>query len=221
MEKIVAAILLCLLFVSGVVLAAQVQGSFDNLLSFGQFIPKITRLSQDLLHNKIIVSPSPEPLYDSGQTTPGVPSTTFKPPRPSPSIVKRALPTARPLPTSAPIACNRFTVTHLDGSTSRLCYSRENINRLQQLEYERSSAQAFYAFDMRSATRYQEEYERSGASIYLDAKARSEQSAQENLAKRDAAVAGMQEIEKQGCGSSNLKCPTCDVLCTTWESTII
>jgi hypothetical protein len=51
---------------------------------------------------------------------------------------------------------------------------------------------------MRSSTRYQEEYDRTGASVYLDAKNRSEQSAQNNLNKRNAAVAAMQEIEKQG-----------------------
>jgi uncharacterized caspase-like protein len=79
-----------------------------------------------------------------------------------------------------------------------LCYSNENRAKLQQLEYDRSSAQAFYEFDMRSSTRYQEEYDRTGASIYLDAKARSEQSAQNNLDKRNAAVSAMQEIEKQG-----------------------
>ncbi len=198
MEKIVAAILLSLLIVSGIVLAAQVQGSLDSLPSFSQFVPKLTRLPLDLFPQEIIVSPSPEPLLDSMQTTPNKPSATTKPLRASPSIAKRVFPTTRPFPTSPPIACARFTVTHLDGSTSRLCYSRENTNRLQQLEYERSSAQAFYEFDMRSATRYQEEYDRSGSSIYLDAKARSEQSAKENLIKRDAAVAAMQEIEKLG-----------------------
>jgi hypothetical protein len=196
-EKMVIGALLLLLIGSGAVVISKATQSF-SLPSFSShwvndFATNIlsslsTKSSQS--NKTLALLPSPTVAAFLATPTAAIPSLL---PTRKPTIPPRPLATQPASP-----MCNRFTVTHLDGSTSRLCYSNQNRAKLQQLEYDRSSAQAFYEFDMRSSTRYQEEYDRTGASVYLDAKNRSEQSAQNNLNKRNAAVAAMQEIEKQG-----------------------
>jgi len=94
--------------------------------------------------------------------------------------------------------CYRYTVTHLDGSTSNLCYSRSDYNQLVNLGYALSSAKTFYQFHQEGAQKYQELYEQTGAKIYLDAKASSERDAQREKDKIGSIILQMQEIEKRG-----------------------
>lgn len=196
-EKVVIGALLLLLIGSGAFIASNATKSLSStsfsdlwLKDFAQNILSSLSTKSSQSDESFALLPSPRPT-----SFPATPTKTL----PTPLPTKKPTLPPRPINTQpASPMCNRFTVTHLDGSTSRLCYSSELRSKLQQLEYERSSAQSFYEFDMRSSARYQEEYDRTGSSIYLDAKTRSEQSAQNNLDKRNAAVAAMQEIEKQG-----------------------
>ena len=99
---------------------------------------------------------------------------------------------------SQPKECYKYKVTHLDGSTSYLCYSKSDYDLLVDVSYKYSSAKTFYEFHLDGAQDYQDQYDRTGSSIYLDAKASSEQSASREKEKMNAAVAQMQEIEKRG-----------------------
>jgi hypothetical protein len=200
LEKVMVVVLLALMLGSGVAIASQVSHSFESPSSSRQ------RLQNALAIGKVFVtslstktSPSNQAFSLPPSPSPLVQLIVSKNPLPSPHPTKKPANPPRLTNTqSTSAACVHFTVTHLDGSTSSLCYTSENRAKLRRLEYERSSAQAFYEFDMRSSERYQQEYERTGSSIYLDAKERSEQSAREHASKRDAAVAAMQEIEKKG-----------------------
>jgi hypothetical protein len=200
LEKVMIVVLLALMLGSGVAIASQAFDSFKSPSSSRQWLQKALDIGKVFVTSlSTKTSPSDQAFSLPPSPSPLIQAIVSKNPLPSPQPTKK--PTNPPRPTNAQstsAACARFTVTHLDGSTSSLCYTSENRAKLQRLEYERSSAQAFYEFDMRSSDRYQQEYERSGSSIYLDAKQRSEQSAREHASKRDAAVAAMQEIEKQG-----------------------
>lgn len=94
--------------------------------------------------------------------------------------------------------CYRYKVTHLDNSTSYLCYSAGDHDTLVDLGYDLSSAKSFYKFHMDTAERYQDEYERSGSSIYLDAKASAETSAKREQEKINQITLQMQNIEVRG-----------------------
>lgn len=97
-----------------------------------------------------------------------------------------------------PRSCYLYTVTHLDGSTSRLCYSKSDYNQLVNLGYSLSSAKTFYQFQIDGAQRYQDEYDRTKSSVYLDAKASSEQQAQREKDKIGQITGQMQDIERRG-----------------------
>lgn len=94
--------------------------------------------------------------------------------------------------------CYRYTVVHLDGSSSNLCYSKSDYNQLVNLGYNLSSAKTFYDFHKEGAQKYQEEYNATGSKIYLDAKASSERDAQRQQDKIGQITLQMQEIEKRG-----------------------
>lgn len=94
--------------------------------------------------------------------------------------------------------CYRYVVTHLDESTSNLCYTKADYNALVGLGSQLRSAQTFYQFHLDGVTRYQQEYEKTGSSVYLDAKASSQASADSEEQKIDSLVGQMQEIEKRG-----------------------
>jgi hypothetical protein len=122
---------------------------------------------------------------------------------PSPSgPIKSPFPTVSTVKTRTPSvvvkSCYRYKVTHLDGSTSNLCYSKENYNQLVNLGYDYSSAKTFYQFHLDGASDYQAEYDRTKSSIYLDAKASQEAQAAKEKAKMDAIIGQMQVIEKSG-----------------------
>ncbi|NOY14708.1 MAG: hypothetical protein GXP43_00635, partial [bacterium] len=53
--------------------------------------------------------------------------------------------------------CHRYTVTHLDGSTSTLCYTQSDYNQLLQLGYKLTSAKVFYKFHLKGADSYQKQ----------------------------------------------------------------
>jgi hypothetical protein len=109
-----------------------------------------------------------------------------------------ALPTTQSQPKKTASDCYRYTVTHLDGSTSNLCYSQADYNQLVSLGYSLSSAKSFYQFHLEGAQKYQEQYDSTGSKIYLDAKASSERDAQREKDKIGQITLQMQEIEKRG-----------------------
>ena len=94
--------------------------------------------------------------------------------------------------------CQRFTVTHLDDSTSSLCYNSSDYAELLKLESTRRSAQTFYQLHQESVDRYQEQYQQTGSDIYLDAIESSQRRADEEFQKRNQAIAQMQTIEQRG-----------------------
>lgn len=94
--------------------------------------------------------------------------------------------------------CNRYTVTHLDGSISDLCYTSADYNQLVNLGYDLSSAKTFYQFHQEGAQKYQEEYDATGSKTYLDAKASQERDAKREQDKIGSITLQMQEIEKRG-----------------------
>ncbi|NOY14630.1 MAG: hypothetical protein GXP43_00225, partial [bacterium] len=94
--------------------------------------------------------------------------------------------------------CHRYTVTHLDGSTSTLCYTQSDYNQLLQLGYKLTSAKVFYKFHLKGADSYQKQYQKTGSDIYLKAKQDSLNQAAQEKAKINAITYKMQEIEKRG-----------------------
>ncbi len=94
--------------------------------------------------------------------------------------------------------CFKYTVPHLDGSSSTLCYSQSDYNQLVNLGYDYSSAKTFYEFHLDGVQDYQAQYEQTGSNIYLDAKASQQREADQSKQKMDAAIGSMQEIEKRG-----------------------
>jgi len=106
-----------------------------------------------------------------------------------------------PVRNQAPVVqkdCYRYTVTHLDGSTSDLCYSKADYDQLRSLGYQLSSAQTFYQFHLDAVQNYQDQYEITGSDIYLDAKESAQRSADREKEKMNQAIGKMQEIEQRG-----------------------
>lgn len=111
-----------------------------------------------------------------------------------------------PTPTQAPVQtqaapakpCNRYTVVHLDGSTSNLCYSTADYNQLVNLGYDLSSAKSFYQFHLDGAQGYQDEKDRTGSDFWLGAKASQEQQAKREQEKIGQITLEMQAIESRG-----------------------
>lgn len=159
------------------------------------------------LQRESMIKLSPTPALVAAEAGP---SATLVPVKSQATATPTCRPTQAPTTTRVPTRvyvaptivvqreCNRYTVTHLDGSTSRLCYNQRDYSQLVTVGYKYSSAKSFYEFQLRAADRYQEEYERYGSSVYLDGKARAEADAAEEKQKMESAVAEMQEIEKRG-----------------------
>lgn len=108
-------------------------------------------------------------------------------------------------PTTSPVApvvqtkpCNRYVVVHLDGSSSNLCYSEADYNKLVNLGYSLSSAKTFYQFHLDGAQRYQDEKDRTGSDFWLNAKASQEQQAKREQEKIGQITLEMQTIEQRG-----------------------
>ena len=95
-------------------------------------------------------------------------------------------------------SCYRYTIPHLDGSTSSLCYTKSDYDQLTQLGYQLTSAKAFYKFHLKGAESYQKEYEKTQSPIYLEAKKRSLEKANQEKQKITQIIARMQEIERRG-----------------------
>lgn len=130
-------------------------------------------------------SPTPSPIPTSRPTPSYVPNSSSKSAPPVRKITPRAV-------------CYRYQVTHLDGSSSYLCYNKQDYDQLVNLGYQLSSAKTFYQFHLDGAQQYQDEYERTGSDIYLQAKESSLKSAQREKEKIDQIILQMQEIEKRG-----------------------
>ncbi|MBN1169004.1 hypothetical protein JXA63_03890 [Candidatus Woesebacteria bacterium] len=94
--------------------------------------------------------------------------------------------------------CYRYMVTHLDGSTSNLCYSKSDYEQLRSFGYDLSSAKTFYEFHLEGVENYQATYERTGSDIYLDAKASQQQKADREKEKINQITLQMQQIEERG-----------------------
>lgn len=94
--------------------------------------------------------------------------------------------------------CYRYKVTHLDGSTSYLCYNSADYNQLTDLGYKYSSAKTFYEFHLDGAGDYQAQYDITGSTVYLDAKKSQERQAESEKQKMNSIIGQMQEIEKRG-----------------------
>lgn len=124
-------------------------------------------------------------------------------PRPTPSarlLPKTPKPQATPksVIVTQPKACSRYLITHLDGSTSNLCYSQSDYNQLVNLGYQLSSAKTFYQFHLDGVAQYQAEYDKTKSSIYLDAKASQQQKVDQEKVKIDQITSQMYNLEAKG-----------------------
>ncbi len=134
-------------------------------------------------------------------------------PKASPVTTPTSKPRQSPAPSVAPKAstipkttlteqkketCQRFLVSHLDGSSSNRCYSQSDYSQLRSLAQQASAAQTFYQFHLDGVARYQALYEESGSSIWLDAKASSQAKADQEKEKIGALHLQMYTIETRG-----------------------
>ncbi len=152
---------------------------------------------QNLFQNKIV-----KPLSDWWQnqlqeeSAPSQPTTSWPSRAPSPFLSPRPKKHYyHPQPASR---CWRYTVPHLDGSTSRLCYSRTDYNRLVQLGSQLSSAKTFYRFYLDGIKDYQDQYDITKSKIYLDAQESMRRKAEREKEKISQIILQMQAIEKRG-----------------------
>ena len=113
-------------------------------------------------------------IENSAKTTPTLKSKTpFHTSESIPQIPIKSLPQATPKPitktTTKPLqnlitknptpkpvvkSCYRFTVPHLDGSSSNLCYSQTDYNQLFSLYSQYTSAKGSYEYQLRVAEMY-------------------------------------------------------------------
>lgn len=101
----------------------------------------------------------------------------IKTPTPTP---KKISPTQKPIKiNSQPLVCNRFTVLHLDGSSSTLCYSSSDFNLLTNMNSKLVSAKSNYNFEKSVYEMYQKAYEKNNSDIYLEPMAKAKEKMQE------------------------------------------
>lgn len=165
-------------------------------------LPGLPKLTDWFLSDTNYPKPTLIPLYSatpSASVTP-TPSPT---PKFSPLIKPTSTPRATPKPTTAAKPtpqkdCYHYLITHLDGSTSNLCYSSADYNTLVNLGFKLSSAKSFYEFHIDGVADYEAEYKRSGSSIYLDAKASQQRQADSEKVKIDQVTLEMYNVEARG-----------------------
>jgi len=95
---------------------------------------------------------------------------------------------------SQPTTCYRFTVPHLDGSSSNLCYSQTDYNQLVSLYSQYSSAKANYEFELKVVEMYNE----SESDFFQKSAEEAKQKAQQWKDKMGEIALAMYNIEKRG-----------------------
>lgn len=100
---------------------------------------------------------------------------------------------------SQPKSCYRFTVPHLDGSSSNLCYSQTDHNQLSSLYSQYSSTKANYDFEVRVAKMYTEAKETAhNPDFYQPSIDEANRKAQEHKDKMGEIALKMYNIESRG-----------------------
>jgi len=94
----------------------------------------------------------------------------------------------------SPKSCYRFTVPHLDGSSSALCYSQSDYNQLASLHSQYNSAKANYEFELRVA----EMYDDPNSDFFQQSADEAKQKAQQWKDKMGEIALAMYNIEKRG-----------------------
>lgn len=182
-----------LLFITVPVFAHDVRSGYFESKLVGPF----TKLLEEIEESSKAQVPTVPPVRKYNVETSGSVKTNIQ--INVENNVKTVTPTTVPQKVYVPPKqCNRYTVTHLDGSTSNLCYSKSDYDQLRSLGSKLSSAKTFYEFHLEGVERYQDEYERSGSDIYLDAKASSQASADREKEKINQVTLQMQTIEEKG-----------------------
>lgn len=124
---------------------AQINKAFNDISTYLENSTKTTSKPQ-----------SQAPLFTSDPipivTIKNLPQTTAKPP--TRSVQNSTTHTVTPKPMQK--SCYRFTVPHLDGSSSNLCYFQNDYSQLRTLFSQYSSAKANYEFELRVAQMYEE-----------------------------------------------------------------
>lgn len=124
---------------------AQINKAFNDISTYLENSAKTTSKPQ-----------SQAPLFKSDPipkvTIKNLPQTTTKPPTRSVQNSTTQAATPKPMQKS----CYRFTVPHLDGSSSNLCYSQSDYSQLRTLFSQYSSSKANYEFELRVAQMYEE-----------------------------------------------------------------
>ena len=105
----------------------------------------------------------------------------------------------KPITPQQPVReCNRYTVTHLDDSTSNLCYSSSDYNQLSNLSNQLLNAKADLEFKQRVYEQSKNAYENWGGDLFKKSMEIDVQKIQPAQDKVGQIVGQMQEVEKRG-----------------------
>lgn len=108
-------------------------------------------------------------------------------------------PSPTPPAQTAPVkSCSRATVYHLDGSTSRRCYSQSDANQINNLAGQYQSVQSNIDWQTRIYEQDKWAYETYGGDLFKTSMERHAKDLQAAQAKLGPIVLQMQEIEKRG-----------------------
>jgi len=146
---------IAVMLISGILLFQKM-----GKVSASPYLSQIGQAFNDIvayIENSAKTTPTPKtqpPLHTSEPipqiTIKNLPQVTLKPTtRPLQNLI-----TKNPTPKPFVKSCYRFTVPHLDGSSSKLCYSQVDYNQLSSLYYQYNSVKGSYEFQLRVAEMY-------------------------------------------------------------------
>jgi hypothetical protein len=93
------------------------------------------------------------------------PTYTPKPTFTPKSKIEKTYPT---IPQNRPATCYRFSIPHLDGSSSTLCYSQTDFNTLQSLSSQLTIARSNLSFEKSVYEMYKRAYDQHPSQMYQD-----------------------------------------------------
>lgn len=156
-------IFLVLLISSGTLILAKVANS-DFTSRLNESIKNISNTITSTYSNQEYSKEKLTLNQNNISTDNPSPKATLSPTKkPIPSL----LPTITPKKNnSTPVACHRFTITHLDGSTSNLCYSEADYQQLEALARKLQSTKSNYNFENSVYEMYKKSNEESSTDFF-------------------------------------------------------
>lgn len=187
-SKVIFAILIAVVLLTGGLLISKIklpQVSAAPTFTLSQIIDKI----KDSFNYAAQTSTAPANI-----ASPSANPTTS--PTPSPKITPNPTlkPTTKPLSNTQPKTCYRYTVPHLDGSSSTKCYTQADYQALQSLTSQYRSAQSDYSFNSSVA----EMYLKDGIEFFKESGEKAQAKAQEAKDRMGAIALQMYAVESRG-----------------------